>query len=664
MILDEITLYNFGLYSDRQTISLTPASSRKPVVLLGGLNGGGKTTFLDALQLCLFGPHAKISNRGSLAYSEYLSRSIHRGADSPEAAIEISFRHTNEGREDSYNLNRSWHRSNGACKEVFKVWKNGAPDTALAENWVTQVEDFVPPNIAHLFLFDGEQIEGYASYDHSIKLIGAAIQNLLGLDMVDQLEKDLVVYERRKRSEKKDDETLAQIKNAEKQLKDLRQHADELNQERASIQSHGIDRAQQLLSKVEEEYRKLGGDLFDRRIALEQHLTDADTAVQENASAQREISAGLLPLLMVKPLLESAESRDHHEEECRRARDVSDILQTRDRATLKKLRSQSVDNSILEVLKKFLSDDRAKRRTLGRKETLLDLSPEVRSDLRDLLRDALENSAGNANKQQKQQRQLEKNSAHARAEFDSIPSTDTIKDVAKQRDNLKAELTRLKAQYTSLDSEIKRIYRDIERKEQALMRMHKTDAKAMSDSDDRARILRHAAKVRATLSTFRNAVVERHVRRIEQLVLESYQQLLRKASLVTRLAIDPEKFSITLYGSDGQILTAERLSAGERQLLGIALLWGLAKASGRPLPTAIDTPLGRLDAGHRMHLVERYLPFASHQVLLLSTDEEITGDYLDRLKPWIGKSYYLNYDDDARKTKIVPGYFKQAGAAE
>ena len=168
--------------------------------------------------------------------------------------------------------------------------------------------------------------------------------------------------------------------------------------------------------------------------------------------------------------------------------------------------------------------------------------------------------------------------------------------------------------------------------------------------------------MRATLSTFRNAVVERHVRRIEQLVLESYQQLLRKASLVTRLAIDPEKFSIALYGSDGQILTAERLSAGERQLLGIALLWGLAKASGRPLPTAIDTPLGRLDAGHRMHLVERYLPFASHQVLLLSTDEEITGDYLNRLRPWIGKSYYLNYDDDAGETKIVPGYFKQAGA--
>ena len=663
MILDEITLYNFGLYSDRQTISLTPASSRKPVVLLGGLNGGGKTTFLDALQLCLFGPHAKISNRGSLAYHEYLSRSIHRGANSPEAAIEISFRHTNEGREDSYILHRSWHRSNGGCKEVFKVWKNGAPDAALAENWVTQVEDFVPPNIAHLFLFDGEQIEGYASSDHSSELIGAAIQNLLGLDMVDQLEKDLVVYERRKRSETKDDETLARIKTAESQLKDLRQRADELNQERASIKSHGIDRTQRSLSKVEDEYRKLGGDLFDRRIELEQRLTDANRAVQENADVQRETAAGLLPLLLVKPLLESAESRDQHEEECRRARDVSDVLQTRDRATLKELRSQSVDEDTLEVLKKFFRDDRAKRRVLGKKETLLDLSPDVRSDLNGLLRGDLEDSAKSASKQQQQQKQLEKTAAHARAEFDSIPSTDTIKDVAEQRDDLKEELVRHKVQYTSLSSEIERLYRDIERKEQALMRMHETDAKAMSESDDRARILRHAAKVRGTLSKFRNAVVERHVRRIEQLVLESYQQLLRKASLVTRLAIDPEKFSITLYGSDGQVLTAERLSAGERQLLGIALLWGLAKASGRPLPTAIDTPLGRLDAGHRMHLVERYLPFASHQVLLLSTDEEIAGDYLDRLKPWIGKSYYLNYDDNAGKTRIVPGYFGEVGAA-
>ena len=86
---------------------------------------------------------------------------------------------------------------------------------------------------------------------------------------------------------------------------------------------------------------------------------------------------------------------------------------------------------------------------------------------------------------------------------------------------------------------------------------------------------------------------------------------------------------------------------------------GLAKASGRPLPTAIDAPLGRLDAAHRSYLVERYFPFASHQVLLLSTDEEITGDYLEKLKPWIGRSYQLEFDDDTGSTKILDGYFEE-----
>ena len=139
--------------------------------------------------------------------------------------------------------------------------------------------------------------------------------------------------------------------------------------------------------------------------------------------------------------------------------------------------------------------------------------------------------------------------------------------------------------------------------------------------------------------------------------------LLRKSGLVTRLSIDPEDYALTLYGRDDEPLSAERLSAGERQLLAIALLWGLAKASGRPLPTAIDTPLGRLDSVHRMHLVERYLPFASHQTLLLSTDEEIAGDYHERLRPWVGHTYQLTYDDKTGATHIAAGYLPSKEAA-
>jgi DNA sulfur modification protein DndD len=175
--------------------------------------------------------------------------------------------------------------------------------------------------------------------------------------------------------------------------------------------------------------------------------------------------------------------------------------------------------------------------------------------------------------------------------------------------------------------------------------------------DIRERIITHSQRVRKTLEQFRQRIVARHTKRIESLMLESFQKLLSKAALVRDLTIDPKSFAVTLTGRDGKILPFERLSAGERQILATSLLWGLARASGRPVPTVIDTPLGRLDSSHRRHLVERYFPDASHQVLLLSTDEEIVGDYLKSIKPFVARSYLLAHDDQLGSTQAQKGYF-------
>jgi DNA sulfur modification protein DndD len=280
-----------------------------------------------------------------------------------------------------------------------------------------------------------------------------------------------------------------------------------------------------------------------------------------------------------------------------------------------------------------------------------------------LLNRDLQEAQEEARSQLTVQRRLEEELDQAQLEAASVPQPDSLSSIQEEREQHRTEISRLEAELGRLEEEIARTERELDQKQQTLTRLLETDVQAELQRNDRARILHHSPKVRGTLETFRRAVIERHLRKIEQLVLDSYQQLLRKTSLVTGLSIAPDDFSLTLFANDGERLPPERLSAGERQLLAVALLWGLAKASGRPLPTAIDTPLGRLDSGHRGHLVERYFPFASHQVLLLSTDEEIAGDYLERLSPWIGRIYALEFDDAAGATRISEGYFPKKEAA-
>jgi DNA sulfur modification protein DndD len=145
--------------------------------------------------------------------------------------------------------------------------------------------------------------------------------------------------------------------------------------------------------------------------------------------------------------------------------------------------------------------------------------------------------------------------------------------------------------------------------------------------------------------------------RISQLVLEALGQLLRKQHLITDVEIDPATHTVTLTGVDGHPLPAKDLSAGERQLLAVALLWGLARAAGQPLPVVIDTPLGRLDGSHREHLLERYFPLASHQVVLLSTDTEIDQEGYARIARQVGRSYLLEFDPETNATFVEDGYF-------
>jgi DNA sulfur modification protein DndD len=238
-----------------------------------------------------------------------------------------------------------------------------------------------------------------------------------------------------------------------------------------------------------------------------------------------------------------------------------------------------------------------------------------------------------------------------------VPTPEVLESILDERKRLAISLTDILARKLSLDHELENTTKQLEKLEARVKEQLDSEFGNNIEDEETQRILRHSRRVRDTLQAFQGAVIRQNISRIEALVMDCLNQLLRKQSLVTRLHIDPNACSLELYGADNSVIRPERLSAGERQLLAVALLWGLGRAAGKPLPVVIDTPMGRLDSIHRQRLVEKYFPRASHQVLLLSTDEEIDAEQFHRLKPFISHVYRLDFDPAGSSTRVVQGYF-------
>jgi len=201
MIIDTIALTNFRVFRGFHEFCLTPKDKEHPIVLIGALNGGGKTTLLDALKLVLYGKLANCSKKTRQSYSDFISDCIND--QTPKAvgcSITMSFRTFLDGNEEKYKLSRSWRFEGKSMHEKLRVEVNGKENTVVERSWDEFVESFIPVKLSHLFFFDGEKIEEFASPESAKELLAQGIHSLLGIDTVSQLEKDLEIVVRKKQT--------------------------------------------------------------------------------------------------------------------------------------------------------------------------------------------------------------------------------------------------------------------------------------------------------------------------------------------------------------------------------------------------------------------------------------------------------------------------------
>jgi DNA sulfur modification protein DndD len=164
-------------------------------------------------------------------------------------------------------------------------------------------------------------------------------------------------------------------------------------------------------------------------------------------------------------------------------------------------------------------------------------------------------------------------------------------------------------------------------------------------------------KIQLFLTEFEAALLSKKLIQLQNDVTTSFNSLCRKKNSAREITISPEDFSVTFKSQDQHPIPKSQLSAGEKQIYAISMLWGLAKTSGRPLPIIIDTPLGRLDTDHRRLLTQHYFPFASHQVIILSTDSEIDQVYFGDLRQSVSQAYRFDFSTEDRGTRVNSGYF-------
>lgn len=465
----------------------------------------------------------------------------------------VRFRRIVEGETRQYEIKRSWRVGTKGIEEGLQVWCNGEPDDLLTQNWSEYIEGYLPSSIAHLFFFDGEQIKELAEGEHAAEILGTAIQTLLGLDIVDSLESDLKVLERRKRAETLSGEATQDLLRLQRELQIADQEQETAMQELGRLTNAAGALAKDL-RQAEDTFRKEGGEAFERRHALEASHAELQRDRKRILERLLELSSGAAPLMLVQTPLEGLEKYLAKESRVKKARLISAALEERDTALLSSLNFDDLPRGPRRKVAEWLERDRQEQKSLASEQPVLDADPQLAAEIAHMLRAVLPALQNDIEAEVGKLNRLDEGLLRIQAQQERIPAADTIAKLQNRVAATRAAHQDKMTERAAAEMRVAASQRHKEHLERQLSQLGLENVDERFAEEDRVRLLRHSEKVRATLASFRTAMIRKHSSRLEALILECFQQLLRKTNLVTRLSIHPETFTITLTGNDGNII--------------------------------------------------------------------------------------------------------------
>lgn len=651
MILKKIIMNNFGVYAG---INQFDFHGEKSVVLIGGMNGCGKTTFLEAVLLGLYGSNSFAYTESKYkTYGQYLRSYVNKADGSLKTYVEIEFSMDYSDKE-IYFIHRQWDANGSQVREKISVEKNGVRNVFLTENWPMFIENILPSALSSFYFFDGEKIAELA-VENSNQKMNDSIKALLGVSVLDLLESDLGRIITKLSNQCAEDQNL-------KYLEQLRQKRDTARQAFYTANDiiertkENIDKLKMKLEKKKIEYAIKGGDVADKRHDLIKQRSEAVATMGSHQNALLELATDAMPLMLVIALLKDIQKQGEAEQLYRTSR----------------LATQKVNSLYEEFLKKYPNASGevqefihfVKEESKSQKEveiyhisdsTLYQVSHLNENGLRSAKEKALSHIACRKDSQSK----IDEIDNHLAVEIDEK----VINKIFKQIKALEMEIATEEVELDLLNQKRTTLHSASMIADVEFSKAVEQTLSSLETMDDDNRTIKYAHMAIEIMKKYKIRLQQSKIEILAKTMTECYKQLANKKNLIVKIMINPKTLELHYLNSKLEEVEKKSLSAGEKQLMVICLLWALAICSKKKLPVIIDTPLSRLDSFHREALITTYFPNASDQTIILSTDSEINEKYYLLMKPNVGDEFTLVYDDEQKKTTIQRGYLFSGGKA-
>ena len=712
MRIKNIQLHNFGSYGGHNSFNFEANSPEERVVVIGGKNGAGKTTLFTAVQICLYGNFAfgfKTAGKRYLSEVYNLINNQVRVNENESAFVEIGFQQVDNTDLFDYVIRRSWFWPQNEIRETLTVWQNG---NQLEESELLNFQNYlihlIPPDMLKLYFFDGEKIADYFLGDKEVN-IRDALMVLSGNDTFDILHDQ--VKRVLKNSENAQSGVAQEYLSAQAEIEEERQQVQLLLQEIDAIQET-IEEATSEIERHKKEYADHGGITIDEWTELHNKLK-AEEEKRERLNWQRKASAtDSLPFVilsdLVRQVLPQLQDEKEHQtyqalkmslendafsavlENAVRAigsqhvcKDAQDLFASISNYLLDKKWEEFVplfglssdeEGQVQSVISRVNTfDPRIFARSQKRISTSLEKTKEIRSRLQSSSIENVESYMQTLSVLEEDLKIAELKKAHTE-ELLLIRQTDLDVKEKKLRGLKKAFEEQLKVNSVSTISGkalllleelqdslysnlIQQVETDLNRKFGELIRKKNFFSRIFIDKTFAVHILRNE-KIATTdlLSLLRTGNYSVATNVLGENAVTTLQTRYNTNSVAElRKALSNESAGRLLLPVE---ISKDRLSSGEKQIFVMSLYWAMMNQSKNELPFIIDTPFARIDAEHRANITEFFFKRLAGQLLILSTDEELSSNHLDAMRSQISHVYMLEYGQDKRTHIRENQYFE------